>query len=48
MLVEPFSIRMPTSSGYHVTSPIERADLGMVAAFRDWVLQLFEPARSAA
>lgn len=48
MLVEPFSIRMPTSSGYHVTSPIERADLAMVAAFRDWVLQLFEPARSAA
>ena len=37
-LVEPFSIRMPSTAGYHVVSPVERADNRMVAIFRDWVL----------
>ena len=37
-LVEPFSIRMPSTAGYHVVSPVERADNRMVAVFRDWVL----------
>ena len=47
-LIEPFDIRMPTNSGCHVISPIERADMPMVAAFRDWVLDRFHPALSAA
>jgi LysR family glycine cleavage system transcriptional activator len=37
-LVEPFSIRMPSTAGYHVVSPVGRADNRMVAIFRDWVL----------
>jgi LysR family glycine cleavage system transcriptional activator len=37
-LVEPFSIRLPSAAGYHVVSPTERAELPMVAKFRDWVL----------
>jgi LysR family glycine cleavage system transcriptional activator len=47
-LIEPFDIRMPTNSGYHVTSPIERADMPMVTTFRNWVLERFQPALSAA
>lgn len=47
-LIEPFSIRMPTSAGYHVSSPVERADMPMVSAFREWVLARFEAVRSAA
>src|SRR6185437_13815377 len=45
---EPFNIRMPTNSGCDVTSPVERADMPMVKAFRDWVLDRFQPALSAA
>jgi LysR family glycine cleavage system transcriptional activator len=47
-LIEPFDIRMPTNSGYHVTSPVERAGMPMVTAFREWVLDRFQPALSAA
>ena len=47
-LIEPFDIRMPTNSGYHVTSQIERADMPMVTTFRNWVLERFQPALSAA
>lgn len=38
LLVEPFSVRLPSAAGYHVVSPIERANLPMVEAFRDWVM----------
>jgi LysR family glycine cleavage system transcriptional activator len=38
LLVEPFSIRLPTTAGYHVVSSAERADMPMVRVFRDWVL----------
>ena len=47
-LIEPFDVRMPTNAGYHVTSPVERAEMPMVTAFREWVLYRFQPALSAA
>ena len=44
-LVEPFDIRMPTNSGYHITSPVERAEMPTVSAFRDWLLDRFRESR---
>jgi LysR family glycine cleavage system transcriptional activator len=44
-LVEPFDIRMPTNSGYHVTSPVERAEMPTVSVFRDWLLDRFRESR---
>jgi LysR family glycine cleavage system transcriptional activator len=38
LLVEPFSIRLPSGASYHVVSPVERADMPMVKVFRDWVM----------
>lgn len=38
LLVEPFSIRLPTTAGYHVVAPVDRSDMPMVRVFRDWVL----------
>jgi LysR family glycine cleavage system transcriptional activator len=42
-LIAPFGIRMATTSACHVTSPVERADMPMVKAFRAWVLDRFRP-----
>lgn len=38
LLVEPFSIRLPSAAGYHVVSPVERADMPIVKVFREWVM----------
>lgn len=38
VLVEPFSIRLPSTSAYFVSSPVGKAKLKKVQLFRDWVL----------
>ena len=38
VLVEPFSVRLASLAGYHVVSSVERAEMPMVKAFRDWVM----------
>lgn len=37
-LVEPFALRVPSSSAYFITSPSGKAKLKRVEAFRDWAL----------
>jgi LysR family glycine cleavage system transcriptional activator len=37
-LVEPFSLRVPSSSSYFITSPNSKAKLKRVELFRDWAL----------
>ncbi|MEW6452355.1 MAG: transcriptional regulator GcvA [Pseudomonadota bacterium] len=40
-LVEPFSIRVPTASGYHIASKSELKERKAVRLFTDWVLEQF-------
>ncbi|MFM0077102.1 LysR substrate-binding domain-containing protein [Paraburkholderia sediminicola] len=37
-LVEPFRLRVPSSSAYYVASPIDKAKLKKVELFREWAL----------
>lgn len=37
-LVEPFSIRLPSTLGYYIVAGAERAKLAKVQMFRDWAL----------
>jgi LysR family glycine cleavage system transcriptional activator len=56
VLVEPFSLRVPSSSAYFVTSPTAKAKLKKVELFREWALERLgkgavaerPPARAAA
>jgi LysR family glycine cleavage system transcriptional activator len=38
-LVEPFSVRLPSSLGYHLVAGTERAKLAKVQLFCDWALE---------
>ncbi|GGX14199.1 transcriptional regulator [Pigmentiphaga litoralis] len=43
-LVEPFDVRVSSSSSYYVTSPTSKSKQDKVQAFRDWALSYFSHA----
>jgi LysR family glycine cleavage system transcriptional activator len=43
-LVEPFDVRVSSSSSYYVTSPTSKSKQDKVRAFRDWALSYFSHA----
>jgi LysR family glycine cleavage system transcriptional activator len=47
-LVEPFDIRMPSASAYHLVGRPERSELPRVRAFRRWLLAYFAEEADAA
>lgn len=46
MLVEPFSTRLSSKSGYFLASPKERAQLPLVQTFQNWAMRTFAPTKS--
>lgn len=42
-LATPFKTKLPLPMAYYVVSPVARADLPHVTAFRDWLLQEAQP-----
>ena len=42
-LVEPFDVRVNSSSSYYVTSPTSKSKQDKVRAFRDWGAFVFQP-----
>lgn len=42
-LIEPFDIRLPLDTGYHISCRKEKTDITKVKIFREWVLSKFGP-----